>query len=210
MIFLNLLFWLIAITIGITVHEFAHAFVSDRLGDPTARLKNRLSLNPLDHYDRVGTTLLLVTSFMRAMGAPVIPFGWAKPVEYDPYNLRNPKRDAALLALAGPASNFIVAIVTSILLKTFLFELPIFSYAALTIITLNVSLALFNLIPIHPLDGSKILTGILPDSFAYEYEVVMHKYGFFILMLLIIPFGGTSAVSALITPIYNTILNFLL
>jgi Zn-dependent protease len=209
-ILVSLLIWLTAIAVAITVHEFSHAFISDRLGDPTARLKNRLSLNPLDHYDRVGTTLLLVTSAMKALGAPVIPFGWAKPVEYDPYNLRNPKRDTALIALAGPASNFITAIILSILLKTFLFEIPILASLLYAIITLNVSLALFNLIPVHPLDGSKILLGLLSDSFGHEYQLVMNRYGTFILFMLIIPWNGTSAVSALISPIYSFFMSLLL
>jgi Zn-dependent protease len=169
MILISLLIWLIAVTIAITIHEFSHALISDKLGDPTARLQGRLSLNPLSHYDQVGTTMLLVTSFMRALGAPIMPLGWAKPVEYDPYNLAHPKRDAALIALAGPASNLIIATIIAFLLRTFFMELPLASILASAVITLNVSLAIFNLIPIGPLDGSKILVGLLPDDLAYEF-----------------------------------------
>lgn len=210
MILINLLIWLIAITIAITVHEFAHAFISDRLGDPTARLKNRLSLNPLDHYDQVGTTMLLITSLMRALGAPVMPFGWAKPVEYDPYNLRNPKRDAALIALAGPATNFLAAGLFTLLLKYFFMEIPLVNAIAFAVITINVSLGLFNLLPIYPLDGSKIILGLLPDDLGNEYQIIMSRYGLFILLGLIIPWNGTSALSALISPAFTAILSLLL
>jgi len=210
MIFISLLIWLLAVTIAITIHEFSHALASDRLGDPTARLQNRLSLNPLNHYDRIGTTMLLASSFLRALGAPVIPLGWAKPVQYDPYNLLHPKRDTALIALAGPVSNLLVAGLFSFLLKTFFLEIPLLNVLSVAIITINVSLALFNLVPVHPLDGSKILEGLLPDSMAYEYEAIMHRYGFFLLILLIVPFSGTSALTALISPAVNFVLNLFL
>src|SRR3972149_3159175 len=106
---LSLLFWLLGITVAITIHEFSHAYVADKLGDPTARAYGRISLNPMKHYDQVGTTMLIVTSVMRVFGLPVIPFGWAKPVPFDPYNLKNPRRDAALISLAGPVSNLLLA-----------------------------------------------------------------------------------------------------
>lgn len=210
MIFISLFIWLLAVTIAITIHEFAHALVADRLGDPTARLGNRLSLNPLNHYDRTGTTLLLVTSLLRAIGFPVIPFGWAKPVEYDPYNLRHPRRDAAIIALAGPAINLILAFLLAYLLKTFFLELPIINIFITAIITINAALAIFNLIPIHPLDGSKIITWLLPPDMAHEYQIVMHQYGFFLLMALIIPWGGTSPLSALVSPVISALLGLLL
>src|SRR3990172_2230938 len=110
---ITVLFWILAFVVAITVHEAAHALVADRLGDPTPRLQGRLSLNPLVHYDPVGTTLLLVLVIMRALGAPVIPFGWAKPVGFDPYNLRHPRRDTALISFAGPAANLALAALLS-------------------------------------------------------------------------------------------------
>jgi Zn-dependent protease len=210
MIFLSLLIWLLAVTIAITILEFAHALIADRLGDPTARLQDRLSLNPLNHYDRTGTTLLLATAFLRALGAPVIPFGWAKPVEYDPYNLRHPRRDAAIIALAGPAINLLLAFLLAFALKTFFMELPLINILITAIITINTALAIFNLIPIHPLDGSKIITWILPTDLAHEYQIIMHQYGLFILMALIIPWGGTSALSTLISPLISFFLSILL
>ncbi|OGV95561.1 hypothetical protein A2W24_06715 [Microgenomates group bacterium RBG_16_45_19] len=210
MILLSLIIWLGAVAVAIIIHEMAHALASDRLGDPTARLDGRLSFNPIEHYDPVGTTLLIATSVMAAFGAPVMPFGWAKPVMFDPYNLKNPKRDAALIAASGPVANLILAVIIAILLRLFFMELPLVNVFIVALITVNVSLAVFNLIPIHPLDGSKILYGLLPPHLAREYDTVMARYGLLILAFLIIPFSGQSAVSALISPIITNLLTLLL
>lgn len=210
MILISLFIWILAVTVAITVHEFAHAWMADRLGDPTARLNNRLSLNPLNHYDRIGSTMLLVTAVMRSLGAPIIPLGWAKPVPFDPYNLDNPKRDGALIALAGPVSNLLLAGVLSFLLQNFLIEFPLINIIAVSFITLNVALAIFNLVPIHPLDGGKILMGILPHDLAVEFDDIMRRYGFILLLFFIMPFGGSSPISAIISPIISFLLNLLL
>ena len=116
---LTILVYLLAFAITITIHEAAHAAVADRLGDPTARLLGRLSLNPIKHYDPVGTTLLFVLVIMRSIGIPVLPFGWAKPVPIDPYNLENPRRDSALISLAGPLSNILLATTLALILRFF-------------------------------------------------------------------------------------------
>src|SRR3990167_3780321 len=134
---MSLIAWILAFIIAITIHEASHAFMSDRLGDPTARLMGRLSLNPLVHYDPIGTTLLLGLVFLRALGFPVIPFGWAKPVVFDPYNMKNPRRDSALISFAGPLANMSMAVVLSLILRI-LPGVSILVYALTPVIFLNV------------------------------------------------------------------------
>ncbi|MDP4030987.1 MAG: site-2 protease family protein, partial [Candidatus Beckwithbacteria bacterium] len=174
---LTLLLFLPALMIAISVHEFAHALIADRLGDPTPSLQGRLTLNPLKHLDPIGTLMLL---FFR--------FGWGKPVEFDPYNLRHPRRDTALISLAGPASNLLVAGILSIIMK--LAGIYWLSLVFFPIILISINLAIFNLLPIPPLDGAKILYGILPRDWADEYNGFMNSYGTILLILLIIPIGG--------------------
>ena len=212
---MTIVVWILAFIIAITIHEAAHAYVADRLGDPTPRLQGRLSLNPLVHYDPVGTTLLFFLVILRAVtnNPAIIPFGWAKPVRFDPYNLANPRRDSALISLAGPASNLILAALISILFRlTYTPFSPLsFLYAlALPVIFLNVALAVFNLIPVHPLDGGKILVGLLPTKEAREADIFLGRYGMIILLLLIFPtIGGASPISLVIFPIINLILSIL-
>ena len=205
---MELIAWILAFGIAITIHEASHAFMADRLGDPTGRLMGRLSLNPLVHYDPVGTTLLLVLVFLRALGVPVIPFGWAKPVQFDPYNLRNPRRDSALISVAGPLSNMLLAIICALVLRI----IGPFSFAIFyPIITLNVVLAIFNLLPIHPLDGGKIFVGLLPQSEARDADIFLRRFGPLILFFLIFPsIGGTSPVFMVLSPVISFIINLLL
>ncbi|KKU15947.1 MAG: Peptidase M50 [Candidatus Woesebacteria bacterium GW2011_GWC2_45_9] len=211
---MTIIIWLLAFAVAITIHEAAHAWMADRLGDPTPRIMGRLSLNPLVHYDPIGTTLLLVLVILRSIGFPVIPFGWAKPVRFDPYNLANPRRDAALISLAGPAANLLLAIVLALFLRflaTPFSPLSYFSAIFYPFIILNVVLAIFNLLPIHPLDGGKVLVGLLPRSTAHEVDMFMNRYGILILFLLIFPtVGGASLVSIIIFPLINIVLSFLI
>jgi Zn-dependent protease len=211
---MEIIFWIIAFVVAITIHEASHAYAADRLGDPTPKLMGRLSLNPLVHYDPVGTTMLLVLTLMRAFGLPVIPFGWAKPVQFDPYNLKNPRRDSALISLAGPASNIIFAVGVSLLLRLSIYFWgfsAFFLSIAYPVIVLSTVLAVFNLIPIHPLDGGKIFIGLLPEKDAREADLFLNRYGMFILFMLIFPsVGGSSPISLAIGPIVNFVLSLLI
>lgn len=204
---MEIIIWIVAFALTITVHEVSHAWAANRLGDPTARLLGRLSLNPLKHYDPIGTTLLLTLVIMRSLGIPVIPFGWAKPVPIDPYNLLNPKKDAALISLAGPLSNMAIATILALLIRFFPSQIVL--TITYPIILLNVVLALFNLLPVHPLDGGKILVGILPQKESHILDLFLNKYGTFLLLILIFPFGGTSLISYIFNPTVNFILSLL-
>lgn len=195
---LSFVFWAIALVIAITIHEFAHAFAADKLGDPTPRSQGRLTLNPLAHLDPLGTLALFL-----------IRFGWGKPVQFDPYNLRNPKRDSAIISLAGPASNLILALLLS-LLGNFLPDYSLLSYFLTSLITLNIILAIFNLVPVYPLDGEKILAGLLPPRLAAEYQSIMRQYGTLILIFMLLPIGGISPVAALISPVISALTHLLL
>ena len=192
------LVWILAFLIAITIHEFAHAFAANHLGDPTPRLQGRLTLNPLKHLDPLGTALLI---FFR--------FGWGKPVVFDPYNLQNPRRDSALISFAGPFANLVLASFLSLVLRFFLTPFSPLFFIALPIkfiITLNVWLAIFNLIPIHPLDGGKILVGILPPNYARQVDLFLTRYGIFILIFLIL----TPFLSTVIFPIADFIITKLI
>lgn len=195
---ISFLIFALNLLIAITIHEFAHAFAADKLGDPTPRSQGRLSLNPLRHLDPLGTIAILV-----------IGFGWGKPVQFDPYNLQKPRQDAALISLAGPVSNIALAILASLLIKVF--PVPFLSIFLFSLVYLNIMLAIFNLVPIGPLDGQKILAGILPRDLAYEFESVMRRYGTLILILFIFPIFTTQApITSLISPIISYLVNLLL
>lgn len=184
--------YLIALIVAVTIHEFSHAFVADYLGDPTPRLKGRVTLNPLAHLDPLGTLMIL---FAR--------FGWGKPVPVDPYNFREPKKDSALVSLAGPASNLILAFLLSLIIKLPLS--PIFAYLIMPILIINVTLAFFNLLPIHPLDGFTIVEGILPDDLARLWSS-FRSIGLFLLVFLVI----SGSLIDIIAPPINFILKLLL
>lgn len=188
---------LVAIVAAITIHEFSHAAAADRLGDPTPRLQGRLTLNPRAHLDPIGTLMLIL-----------FRFGWGKPVQFDPFNLRNPRRDAMLIGLAGPASNLVSAVLVSLLLRISIFSsLSLLFYP---FVTISVILAVFNLIPVHPLDGGKIIAGLLPRELAMEWETIMRQWGMVLLILLIFPWGGAAPVFYLIGPVISIILGLLL
>lgn len=177
-IFITLLISLLILAFSITIHEASHALMADRLGDPTARYQGRISLNPLDHVDPIGTVILPIVLIIAGLPA----FGWAKPTPFNPWNLSNPKRDAALISLAGPVSNLVLAAVGALLYRATGFDLLI------AVVELNLVLAVFNLIPIHPLDGFKVLGGFLPRSIYLQW-MEFERYGPIFLILFFL-FGG--------------------
>lgn len=188
---------------AISVHEFSHAFMADHLGDPTPRLAGRLTLDPRSHLDPLGTLLLFF-----------VGFGWGKPVPFDPFNLKDPKRDSALISFAGPLSNLLMAILASIIIRLtnflpFLFLSSILTQVLSLFVYFNVMLAVFNLLPVHPLDGFKVVAGLLPKKY-YSDWLALEPYGMFFLIMLIFPFFGRSALSQIISPIINFILSILL
>lgn len=163
-----------ALTLALSLHEFAHAYVAVWQGDPTPKYAGRLTLNPLAHLDPSGTFLLLVAGF-----------GWAKPVPVNPLNMRNPKRGSTLVSIAGPGMNFVLAVVSAILLKalSFIGGLPaLFLYY---FAFYNLGLGIFNLLPVNPLDGFKFVRGILPEYLAVQWQQLA-PYGMFILLFLVL------------------------
>lgn len=192
--------------IALSIHEASHALAADRLGDPTARIQGRLSLNPLRHIDWLGTVFL---PLFLVLSRSSFVFGWAKPVIFDPFNLRNPRRDAGLIGLAGPFSNILTAIIAAILLRIFPFSF--LGMLLAVFIKTSIFLGIFNLIPVHPLDGGKIITGLLPKDLAYEWEQIQQRWGLILLIFLIFPWsGGAAPAFYLIGPAINFLLNLFL
>ena len=206
---LTLLIGLVVLIFSAILHEVAHGYVADRFGDPTARLMGRLTLNPIPHIDPMMS--LALPLLLLLTGSPII-FGGAKPVPIDPYNLKEGRKDVALVALAGPLTNVLLAIGASILFHTIIFLAPIlpndlylnivlnFLYQTLLpiIAYYNILLAIFNLLPIPPLDGSKIFALLLPEDMANVY-LSFSNIGIFILFfLLLFPIGGFSLSQAIV------------
>jgi Zn-dependent protease len=211
---INPLFFIISLVVLVysaILHEIAHGYVANRLGDPTARLMGRLTLNPLPHIDPFLTIILpLILLFT----SPII-FGGAKPVPVDTFNLRDGRKDMALVALAGPGTNILIAILAAIIahllglrIEDFSNGDNLFSMFLGIVIGINISLAIFNLLPIPPLDGSKIFSLVLPDKEANAY-LSLGSFGMIILFaLLMFPLGPFSLLS-IISAIRATFLTFL-
>lgn len=176
------IFILVVLLFSIVIHEVSHGSVANLLGDPTAKYAGRLSLNPIKHLDPFGSVLLPLLLLLLTAGRGPI-FGWAKPVPINPYNFRNQKWDSAKVAIAGPGSNILVALIFGLLIR--FFPLPPTLLVFFSLITiLNLLLALFNLIPIPPLDGSHILFTFLPERFS-NLKFFLQQYGLFILLFFI-------------------------
>ena len=182
--FVSLLFFFVIIIPSAILHEYAHGWVADQMGDPTARYAGRLTLNPKAHIDTWGTILLPLLLFFGTGGSFL--FAYAKPVPYNPYNLKNQKWGPVAVALAGPLSNFLLAFVFGMVVRF----MPSSTMAVLlsVIVYANVLLGVFNLVPIPPLDGSKLLYAVLPDSL-YHIKAVLDRYGFMILLVFVLFFS---------------------
>jgi Zn-dependent protease len=177
---MDFIFYFLVIVPSAIIHEYAHGWVADMLGDPTARYAGRLTINPVAHIDLWGTILMPV--FLSLATGGTFMFAYAKPVPYNPYNLKNQKWGPVMVALAGPAANLLLAIAFAILLRI----LPLSNLTSVlgVIIYANVMLTVFNLVPIPPLDGSKILYAVLPSS-AYQVKNFLDRYGFVILLFFV-------------------------
>lgn len=201
---LVVIFQLAVLIFSVMVHEISHGAVALRLGDPTAKNAGRLTLNPLKHLDPFGSLFLPLMMFF--LGGPI--FGWAKPVPYNPLRLKNPKIGAGLIGAAGPLSNLLLAGVFGLLLR----GIALYASGGMgetlylflqMIILINIALAVFNLIPVPPLDGASILFVFLPES-QYKLRAFLSRYGFYIIILIIV-FDGIRFIGPVIEWLYRII-----
>ena len=179
-------FWLVGLVIAITFHEAAHALVADWLGDLTPRLLGRVTLDPLAHLDPLGTILILLTGF-----------GWGKPVAFNPLSMRNPALGSTLVALAGPTTNFILAVLFGSLIRFGVAPANLWAQIAL----INIVLGVFNLLPFYPLDGEKVVGGLLPWNLRGGW-VRLQQYGIYLLILAVL------VLPTLLTPVIYSIFSF--
>lgn len=188
--FMEMLYRLPAVFIGFSFHEFAHALVAYRMGDDTAKNNGRLTLDPIAHIDPIGILMLIV-----------FKFGWAKPVPINPGNFKKRKQGIILVSLAGPMMNFIVAIISLLMYVLVYFKFGIqnviFDRIMINIYFINIGLGIFNLIPLPPLDGSKILAGILPVRLEYKFYQY-EQYSYILLLILIF----TNAIDYILSPMF--------
>lgn len=185
---IDIIFSIAILIMSAVIHEVSHGYMANLLGDPTAKYAGRLTLNPFKHLDFFGSFLVPFITYW----AGGFVFGWAKPVPYNPYNLKNPKTGAGLIGAAGPISNFIVAIFFGLIIRfgsDFVAMPASFLQIASLIVFINIILGIFNLVPVPPLDGSKVLFAFLP----YGWQKIMdflERFGFFFLLIIIFFFSG--------------------
>lgn len=197
--FISLLFYFVIIIPSAIIHEYAHGWMANQLGDPTARYAGRLTIDPRAHIDKWGTILMPLGLFILTGGRFL--FAYAKPVPYNPYNLRDQKWGPVLVGLAGPMANLLLAVSFALVYR--LFPLTNASSFFAIIVVANISLMIFNLLPIPPLDGSKLLYALLPSS-AYKVRSFLDKYGFVMLLFFVF------FLFDLIQPIINILISWLL
>lgn len=205
----------IMLLVGLPIHEFSHALAAFRLGDGTAKLFGRLTLNPIAHFDPVGGTLLALTFIGSAASGGAIGFGWAKPTPVNPLNLEGGRRGEAIVAAAGPLSNLVLAIAGAIPLRymlanpTLIDQLPMLANILALFVQINLLLMIFNFIPVPPLDGSKVLFAFMDRRTEYQIRPFLEQYGFFILLALLFLPPGNSIGGRIIIPILDGLFDFL-
>lgn len=201
---IGLVVWLAVVFLSIAWHEFSHGWMANMLGDDTAEREGRLTMNPISHIDVFGSIVLPAVLYLTR--APFL-FAWAKPVPYNPYNLRSPRWGGALVAAAGPLANFLIAIFAAIILRLGVFAtnprlVEFFSFLAIT----NIALAVFNLIPVPPLDGSKLLSAVLPEFGRRVFDYLERFGPIVIFVLLLFVF---NLISPFLSRVIFGIFNFL-
>jgi Zn-dependent protease len=205
----------IMLLVGFPIHEFSHALAAYRLGDGTAKLFGRLTINPIAHFDPVGGVLLAVTFLASAASGASFGFGWAKPTPVNPSNLMYGRRGEAIVAAAGPLSNLVLAAAAAIPLRYLVsnpelaIQVGLLTDVLAYFVLINIVLMLFNLIPIPPLDGSKVLFAFLDRRTEYQVRPILEQYGFFILIFLFFLPPGGSIGGRVFGPVLNAIFNFL-
>lgn len=173
---------------SVVIHEVSHGYAANALGDPTARLQGRLTLNPIPHLDPVGS--FLIPGLLIITGAPFV-FGWAKPVPFNPYNIRNQRTGEAIIAAAGPASNIALAAIAALIFRLSGADGGALGGFLVLAVIINLVLAIFNLVPIPPLDGSKLLFSAFPEVFHRNFRMALEGMGFFLVVIFIAFFAGS-------------------
>ncbi|MEI8350578.1 MAG: site-2 protease family protein [Candidatus Omnitrophota bacterium] len=197
--FINFILLIVILFFSITLHEYSHGWIANRLGDPTAKISGRLTLNPLAHIDLFGTILLPVLLLIISQGG--FSFGYAKPIAINPYHFKNPRRDMMWVGLFGPLANFVIAFFLVLFFKLLPFTL--FSRVLLEGIVINLILGIFNLIPVPPLDGSRVISALLPYRLFYTY-LRMETFGALLIIVLIM----LGVFERFVRPLVKTILAF--
>lgn len=198
---IQLIFSILVLLISVVIHELSHGYAAYIQGDPTAYYEGRLTLNPLKHIEFMGSIFVPFATYILSKG--LIAFGWAKPVPYNPYNLRNQRWGEAIVAIAGPASNLLLAVVFGLAIRFGFGALPVnFLKLSGIIVLTNLSLAVLNLLPVTPLDGSKILFSVLPHRFM-RYRFQFEQYSFLFVLIIIFAFSGV--IDAAVTGLFSAL-----
>ncbi len=200
---MSIIYFLIIILFSAIIHEYMHGWMADRLGDPTAKDSGRLTLNPIAHIDLFGSIIMPLLIYLGTNGAMV--FGYAKPVPFNPYNLHDQKYGSAKVAAAGPLANFVIALFFGLILRFIpIVNLSLAGFLAI-IVQINLILLVFNIIPIPPLDGSKVIAAILPNNLQMRY-LELERYG--MILILIFVFFGFSFIIPVVELLFRVITGY--